>query len=411
MTAVEILQSGQPRRALPMLAKKAKRDPSYGNLLNLASAQRACWMFDATEETLLKCLALSDRRPEAWNNLAQLATDLGEFEKAPMLFQKAAQCAFPDGPEAPATFHTPGVKEIMLGFSQSLMRLEFFKEAWPMWEASRLGTSWQPIPGVPVWQGETGKRVLVMCEGGYGDAMLFARWLPMVKTLASHVSLLLWDKLLDWCEWGSIGVDTLCPMSKPLNPEDYDYCTSWMSLPAIFKMESVEDIPACIEPPCLSENLGMIGNWAGLCWQAEENGQIRKVRSLDDHTAGRIAKARRFVSLCPRSKNLAKKAGHFKVPFGVVQNHAQLDGWKRTTSLIQVLQYVVTVDTAVAHLAGICGVPTLVLLPRRSDWKWGIRGDTSWWYGPHLRLFRNQSASVWDCHEIETSIKSLIENK
>lgn len=411
MTAIEILQSGQPRRALPMLAKKVKRDPSYGNLLNLASAQRACWNLDAAEETLTKCLALDERRPEAWNNLAQLATDLGEFEKSPQLFQKACQCAFPDGPDRPATFHTQGVKEIMLGFSQSLMRLKYFKEAWPMWEAARIGTSWSPIPNVPVWQGEDGKRVLVICEGGYGDAMLFARWLPKVRELAQWVSLLIWDKMLDWYDWGSIGVHSLCPRSKPLNPADYDYCISWMSLPAIFKMESVKDMPESIPQPEYKSFPISLPSWGGFCWQAEENGTIRKTRSLDDHTAGKIAKGRKLYSLCPTTKYLYRKTEHFKVPRGVTQDDSQLDGWRRTTDLIRSLHYVVTVDTAAAHLAGICGVPTLVLLPRRSDWKWGVTGETSWWYGPHLRLFRNQSATVWDVPGIEQAIKSLIENK
>jgi hypothetical protein len=56
---------------------------------------------------------------------------------------------------------------------------------------------------------------------------------------------------------------------------------------------------------------------------------------------------------------------------------------------------VVTVDTAVAHLAGLLNVPTLLILPLNSDWKWQLTGDTTPWY-PSVRLFRNRQALSWE---------------
>ena len=55
---------------------------------------------------------------------------------------------------------------------------------------------------------------------------------------------------------------------------------------------------------------------------------------------------------------------------------------------------IVTVDTAVAHLAGALGKPTRVLLPFAADWRWLLdREDTPWY--PNTRLFRQQTASDW----------------
>jgi ADP-heptose:LPS heptosyltransferase len=63
-------------------------------------------------------------------------------------------------------------------------------------------------------------------------------------------------------------------------------------------------------------------------------------------------------------------------------------------AMLSALDMLITVDTAMAHLAGALGVPALVLLPYMPDWRWGISGEASAWYGS-LRLLRQQRPGDW----------------
>jgi len=65
-----------------------------------------------------------------------------------------------------------------------------------------------------------------------------------------------------------------------------------------------------------------------------------------------------------------------------------------TAALLSQLDLLITVDTAIAHLAGALGVPMWILLPFSPDWRWLLEREDSPWY-PSAKLFRQKKRADW----------------
>ena len=83
-----------------------------------------------------------------------------------------------------------------------------------------------------------------------------------------------------------------------------------------------------------------------------------------------------------------------------------------TAAFIENLDLVISVDTAVAHLAGALGKPVWTLIPFAPDWRWMLNREDSPWY-PTMRLFRQPSPGDWGTvmENVSRALKELISNR
>ncbi len=417
--ALKLLNEGRILDAIPILRNLAWRSPSYKAYINLSSALRYAGEFDSAIQYLTRAVKLDAAAPNAWMALANISTDVGDWDHAlkyyeGALFRVSNGGHLLDGDQAQ--------RQVALGLAQALLRNHEFQAAWSLWEFGRYQYSYSNLPGTERWLGKPCDSLLVVCEGGYGDAMLFGRWLPFAKSRAKHVKMLIWDRMVNFRDWSALGVDEVIPKSAELDFGLAQYTTSWMSLPAIAGVKTVADIPKDYGLRDGRHSYEFSNNdRIGYCWRAEENSTVRRLRSLSipdaESLAARLAAHGEVLSLVPSNTTPINSdisalcpANHFVTPKGVVQDDTLLDGWAATASTIRSCKFVVTVDTAVAHLAGLCGVPTLILLPCASDWKWGTAANqpTDIWYGPHVRYYRNRDPLTWDIEQIALTVNETL---
>jgi ADP-heptose:LPS heptosyltransferase len=90
----------------------------------------------------------------------------------------------------------------------------------------------------------------------------------------------------------------------------------------------------------------------------------------------------------------------------------QVGDFADTAAVIAHLDLVITVDTAVAHLAGAMGKPVWTLLPFAPDWRWGQYSAHTPWY-PTMRLFRQPVPGAWEpvCQSVVEALTTLLDHR
>ncbi|MBI2353871.1 MAG: glycosyltransferase family protein [Deltaproteobacteria bacterium] len=245
----------------------------------------------------------------------------------------------------------------------------------------------------PRWQGEPvgGRTVLIHAEQGFGDTLQFCRYIPLVAALGARVVFECHPPLVTLMQGLSGNVEVVA-LGQPL--PSFDLHLPLLSLPVIFDT-TVETIPNAV--PYLSAPPERLPFWRGL---AADEGRLRvglcwAGKSYPD--PGRSCPAELLAPLAEVagvSWYSLQMGWEGALPLPLTDLTGHIRDFGDTAALIAQLDLVITVDTAVAHLAGAMGKPTLVMLPHAPDWRWLLeRGDTPWY--PTLRLIRQAEPGAW----------------
>lgn len=244
-----------------------------------------------------------------------------------------------------------------------------YREGFMLYEA-RKAFDGDPIngAGMPEWGGEdlAGRTLLVWREQGLGDEIQMARYLPLIRG-ASEVILVCSPPLARLFSTLEVRV---FPLTEGAVVPRADLHVRNLSLPSVFET-TLQTIPPA---PYLSAPSTPKTGGVGFVWRGNPAHPNDARRSLPSPAV--LEPLRAHAELV----NLQEPRGDF------------LD----TAARIQALDLVITVDTAMAHLAGALGVPCWVMLPAyRTDWRWMTGRSDSPWY-PSLRLYRQPSPGDWD---------------
>ena len=257
----------------------------------------------------------------------------------------------------------------------------------------------------PRWDGSplNGRTVLLFAEQGFGDELQFIRYAPMVAAMGGRVIVECHPQLKTLLATVS-GISAVYGKGEKLPA--FDCVLPQMSLPMIFGT-TLATIPA--ETPYLKPDAALIAEWAertasapgkrriGLCWQGDPKHKNDRNRSIPLTRFASLLKRPdlAFISLQkgPGSEQIAEAGLN-----GALIDETQamrFDDFADAAALIMSLDLVITIDSAIAHLAGALGKPVWLLLPYASEWRWLHNRTDSPWY-PQTTLFRQTQSKDWD---------------
>ncbi len=258
----------------------------------------------------------------------------------------------------------------------------------------------------PHWDGAVhpGKRLLVHAEQGLGDTIQFARYLPLLKASVGDAMEIVFEcqRPLARLLRGVPGIDRLVVREDDARVgAPFDLHVPLLALPGHFGT-TLDTIPAPLaltgdpdEPRQWATRLGQLsGLKVGLVWAGNPDHRGDRQRSMALAQLAPLAGMGdvRFVSL---QKGRNAEIHERGCPLDLIELGSQFSDFAATAAAIAGLDLVISVDTAVAHLAATLGKPTWVLLPFSPDWRWLLGRDDSPWY-PSVRLFRQSRRGDWE---------------
>lgn len=349
--------------------------------------------FDESEAVLKQAMGHAPNSPAVWSHLGVLLACTKREMEAEQCYRKALAL---DNNYAKARYN----------LSYILLRQARFEEGWRCLEAREHYINLASYFTCPRWSGESliGKSILIGIEAGHGDMIQFCRYAPMLKSMGAAQITVVCQPDLTTLFTTLPDVDQVFSCTEDVPHSSWDFWTPPMSLP-YYCHTDLDNIPATI--PYLSADPAKIIQWSsllpasglrvGLAWKGNprfENDSDRSLPSLNLLAPLGTVTGIHFISLqkgAGQEEALCPPSGLSLLDLG-----SALQDFSDTAAVIASLDLVISVDTAVAHLAGSLGKPCWVLLPDyRTDWRWMTARTDSPWYPGSMRLFRQPSRGNW----------------
>ncbi|MET4800377.1 tetratricopeptide repeat protein [Bradyrhizobium sp. LB11.1] len=425
-----LLELGRHAEALEWFNKAEKLNPNSAALYQMrAVCLSAANRFEEAEADYEKSIALDPSLAETHNNLGLLHWRFDRLEQAFACFDSALALR-PDfhavlNNKAVVLLHLQLLDEAFAALHKSiaaapndaqtlfyLATLQLltgdFERGWLAREAR-----WR-LPSVglvdrgfsqALWLGDqpiAGKTILLHSDEGLGDAIQFARYVPMVAALGARVILEVEPPVQQLLS-GITGV-TEC-IGRSSSPA-FDLHCPLGTLPLAFgtRLDTIPlaegYVPA---PPAarvkawqdrLEDRPGPRNRFrVGLVWTGNPDHKNDHNRSMTLRTLAPLLDCDvQFVSLQKGVRDQDKV--FLSQRPDIVDLTEQLTDFSETAALMTCLDLVISVDTSVAHLAGALGAPVWTMVPFNPDWRWLLNRDDSPWYRS-MRMFRQTKRGNW----------------
>jgi tetratricopeptide (TPR) repeat protein len=372
-------------------------------LAMLGLARYLTGAFERAAECFLAVLNADPDAGEAWRGLAMALAASGNFEAARQSFETAARLLPGDG-----------------AIGDRLWRLKFqfghWDDAWRDFDTlvpEDIETRWQAQHGTrhTLWRGEAldGKDLVVFSHGGHGDAIQHFRWIgPLLARHPARITALVPSALVgllnDSPAMAAAGPQRLRILADDAAVEDNPgYFTWWEGLARRFAARPGQVFGAA---PYLAVPEIRRGAWRrrfeaadgtqliGLSWAGSPAMPEDRWRSIPLTAFIPLFKRPGVQFVALQKGPLTDEDRALLQAHDVIDLSGEIGDFRDTAGAVAALDRVIAVDSAVAHLAGALGTETWLLNRASSEWRWGWRQDTSFWY-PRMRIFNQSEIGDW----------------
>jgi Flp pilus assembly protein TadD len=335
---------------------------------------------EAAEAAFRRAVELDPQNAESWNNLGKTLRQLNRLDEAIAAYGRALELR----PELVLAHYGRALALLAAGDLPAGLR-EY------EWRPHRTPREFPQ----PRWRGEAlaGRTLFLHAEQGFGDAIQAVRFIPRLRAQGARVILECRPRLKRLFVFSNCA-DVVIAREEPIPP--FDCYTSALSVAGILgvTLETIpKQVPYLSAPPANRPPGGKPR--IGLVWAGNPGHNDDALRSIP---LAELAPVLNLPGYDFFSLQVPVPAGDGAVLAGFPQlvnaGNGLLD-FMDTATAIAGMDLVITVDTAVAHLAGALGKPVWLLLAHSPDWRWFRQcGDQSPWY-PTMRLFRQPRRGQW----------------
>jgi Tetratricopeptide repeat len=402
--ALQLLEQGKFEAAAVCMKRAAAASPASAETwCNLSIALRMARRFEEARDAIDRALALDPDRPETVESYGILLHNMGDGKAALRELNRAVELS----PENAKTIWNRAVVALSNGDLRN-----GFADHEARRDIAELAPRRFPMPS---WSGEriSGRTILVHAEQGFGDTLHFARYLPLLVDKGARVFFAVQPELLRLFQnapglAGVMSIDGKLPLT--------DFHLPLLSLPLRFAT-TLDDMPATVPyitpPEGLRATLSRSADTrlaVGIAWAGRPTHKYDRDRSMAIEEFFALSDlpgvALYSLQTGPRAQDLASSGAGILIR----DCSGALGDFADTATALTQIDLVVSVDTALVHLAGAMARKVFVLLPFVADWRWLRQRQDSPWY-PTLRLFRQEKPGDWHgvMRRVRAAVTELLE--
>ena len=269
-----------------------------------------------------------------------------------------------------------------------------------------------------LWRGENikDKTIFVYYEAGFGDVIMFSRYLPLLRKKCKKLVFYPQKPLIPLLQESGLGIDEMIDGYIPESSMEFDVHAPLLSLPYLLGLKGKK----VFESPegYMYANHELVEEYKNKYFQNDELKIGIKWQGNTYYDKDRVIPTEAFSPLLEiegtkfysfQTFEGSEELSKLTSKYDITDIGSELVDFGQTAAALVNLDLVICNDTSLAHLAGALGVPCLVMLPYEVNWRWHDDLSKCDWYDS-LKLFRQKSAGDWDSvfEQVQEYIHSVL---